>query len=286
MIKNFLTNFAEISENPLIKLIGGFFMNARDYLIHLSLKNNGDIDKIMADIQQKNETEFEENPPINAKVITFLDDEYPEILKQVFKPPLVLYCYGDISLLNQYEKTIAVIGSRDNTEYGSEMTITVVKRIAKEAVIVSGLARGIDSIAHQTAIENGGKTIAVLGSGIDYCYPNENLELYELIKNNHLVISEYPGDTVPLPTNFPMRNRIIAALAKTLLVTEAYSKSGTSTTASIALDLNRDICCIPYSAGQDSFCNTLISYGANLVETGEDVLAVMGIIKETAIFKM
>lgn len=211
----------------------------------------------------------------NYKYITILSDDYPPILKQQYMPPFVLFYYGDLSLLLNVSKNVAVVGSRDCTEYGQRMTEEVVKDVAKDYTIVSGLARGIDTIAHQSAIKAGGRTIAVLGSGIDYCYPLKNYKLYEEIKQNHLVISEYPGDLVPDPINFPRRNRIIAMISKGLIVTEAYAKSGTLTTVMFALQCSRPILCIPYQAGLGSECNRLISDGAYLIEDGKRAVEIL-----------
>ena len=202
-----------------------------------------------------------------------LDEDYPPFLNNVCHPPMVLFYYGDISLLGDYYKNISVVGSRECSDYGIEMTKRIVGDLSKKGyVIISGLAKGIDTIAHQTAIQNGGKTIAILGSGIDYCYPFENRELYRYLKEKHLVISEYPGHVEPDGYHFPIRNRIIAGLSKTLIVAEAYPRSGSLVTASLALSMNADVMCVPYPAGQKSQCNRLIMSGATLIENVDDVL--------------
>ena len=147
--------------------------------------------------------------------------------------------------------------------------------VAKEYTVVSGLAIGTDTLVHQTTIDVGGKTIAVLGSGIDYCYPVRNKELYEEIKRNHLVISEYPGDLMPSEISFPRRNRIIAMISKGLIVTEAYARSGTLTTVMFALQYSKTVMCVPYRAGLGSECNRLISEGAFLVEDGKTAIEIL-----------
>ena len=228
----------------------------------------------------------EELPPLTCKTLTMLDDEYPEELKKLTCPPLVLYYYGDISLIQNIKKNLAVVGSRVTTEYGSETTKEIVASLAKEVNIVSGLARGIDAIAQTQCIRSGGKTIAILGSGIDYCYPEINKPLYDEIKKNHLVLSEYPGLTPPSPDKFPFRNRLIAMLSDTVLVTEAYPRSGTSITVGFALEYSKSVCCVPYSSGRFSLCNKLINQGAYLVENADDVLEIMGIDREQTIFDL
>ena len=145
--------------------------------------------------------------------------------------------------------------------------------LAKDLTVVSGLAYGVDSIAHKTAIESGHRTIAVLGSGIDVCYPSINTKLYEEIKEKHLVLSEYPPGVSPDQGNFPVRNRIISALSKCLLVTEAKIRSGTMSTVGVSLALGRDILCLPSINLGESGTNLCIKQGAILVETSKDVNA-------------
>ncbi len=254
-------------------------IDGRDILISLAVKNSGDWDKIYESIKAKSFVEKEEVDQIcksiDSKAITILDSEYPEWLKYIYKPPFVLFYYGDISLLENVDNNLAVVGSRDYSEYGKQTTFNLVKDICARYVIVSGLARGIDSIAHEAAINNGGKTIAVLGSGIDRCFPSENKGLYKRIKKEHLLLSEYPSNTEPSPKNFPMRNRIIAGISKAVLVTEAKERSGTLITVQYALNANKDVMCIPHPVGSSSSCNRLISQGAFLVETAEDIDNIM-----------
>ena len=269
-------------------------MNSEEIIVALAIKYNGDWEDIMCALTNrstlKKETEdggecwdgdrelepyLEIAKNSNYKYITILSSDYPENLKQQYMPPFVLFYYGDISLLGRITKNVAVVGSRECTDYGAKMTGEIVKDIAKEYTIVSGMAIGVDTIAHQTAIDVGGKTIAVLGSGIDFCYPVRNRALYNEIKKNHLVISEYPGELIPDPINFPRRNRIIAMISKGLVVTEAYAKSGTLTTVMFALQCSRLIMCIPYPAGLGSECNRLISDGAFLIEDGKKAMEIL-----------
>ncbi len=253
-------------------------LKGREILIYLSLINEGNWEDILQDIKRKRKDFTEEDvktalSSIKSNTITIIDDEYPDYLKRLFKPPIVLFYYGDISLMQDPSKSISVVGSRKCSDYGERMTNKIVSELAsKEFVIVSGLAKGIDSIAHKAALSAGGKTIAVLGSGIDNCYPKENYLLYEEIKKNHLLISEYPNDVLPNKENFPIRNRIIAYLSRTLLITEASKNSGSFITTSYALQNGSDICCVPHDAEKGSACNHLIKEGAKLVESAKDVI--------------
>lgn len=249
-----------------------------DYLVYFAIKCNGDRLKILEASENKKLLEIDDIDVINtlstlkSKAITILDEDYPEYLKRSIMPPLVLFYYGDISLLQNPENNIAVVGSRNHSEYGVKMTTEIVKDICPFLTIVSGMAIGIDTVAQTTAIENGGKTIAVLPSGIDYCYPIRNRLLYEEIKKNHLIISEYPNDLEPTENNFRCRNRIVAAISKAVVVTEAKHYSGTLITVGVALQSGKDIYCVPYHGDEESHCNRLIKEGAVLVECGDDIL--------------
>lgn len=251
-------------------------MKGRHLLIYLAIKHQGNWDEIYAAIKSR-----EQNDPkvveetlskLTCKTTTLIDEDYPIHNKSMYHPPFVLFYYGDLSLCNEYKKILAVIGSRDYSEYGKNITKKIVSEVANQMVIISGLARGIDSVAHRACIDCGGKTIAVLGCGIDRCYPANNKDLYSEIKEHHLLISEYPGDMEATKDNFPQRNRIIAALSCGVLVTEAHAKSGTLITVGYALDFGREVLCVPHPADEGSQCNRLISGGAVLVENGEDVL--------------
>ena len=269
-------------------------MNSEELLAALAVMCNGDWENIMCALKTRSrmkrereesgerwDDEFEFGPYLDIvrhsdyKFITILSDKYPPAMKHQYMPPFVLFYYGDISLLSNVYKNVAVVGSRECTEYGQRMTREIVKDVAKEYTVVSGLALGIDSIAHETAINNGGKTIAVLGTGIDYCYPARNRKLYEELKKNHLIISEYPGDMLTDIASFPRRNRIIAMISRGLIVTEAYARSGTLTTVMFALQCSRVIMCVPYPAGLDSECNRLINDGAFLIESGKQAIDIL-----------
>ena len=200
---------------------------------------------------------------------------YPERLRNIDSPPKQLYCLGNLELLN-YEKSIAIIGSRNCSYYGERATKDFAYNLAKEDVcIVSGLAKGIDSFAHIGALNAKGKTIAVIGSGLDNIYPKENLKLANsIIKNNGLIITEYPLGTKPLKQHFPARNRIISGLSKSVLVTEARKNSGTNITVNFALEQGKDVFVIPgniYSKTSDG-TNFMIMEGDIPVVSYKDIL--------------
>lgn len=247
-------------------------------LVYLSILHRGNWDKIYEDILNKKNVDKNDMEKVlsanKEKFISLLDPNYPIILKQIFKPPFVLFYRGDLTLLtDSLTKKIAVVGSRDNSEYGKTSTEKICKNlINNSATIISGLAKGIDSIAHKCCLENGGKTIAVLGCGIDYIYPKENKDLYEEISKKGLLISEYPLGTGPDKTHFPARNRIISGLCDALVVTEAKTKSGTMNTVYHALEDGKPIFCVPDKINCDSGCNKLIKEGAHLIEDGFEVL--------------
>lgn len=250
-------------------------MEARDILIYLNMRFDANWDEIYKHICAK-DLDFTEDEvesalkSIKSKVVTALDDDYPEVLKTCFKMPFVLYYYGDLSLLYDREKITAIVGSRNASNYGRTKGYEIAKEIAKEYIIISGMAHGIDSVAHEASIAVNGKTIAVLGSGIDYCYPQDNKRLYEYIKENGLLISEHANKHAPLPTNFPWRNRIIAHCARFLFVPEAKLRSGSQVTVSFALNTVDNIFVLPHHAGEDSLCNRLAISGAALIESIED----------------
>lgn len=200
---------------------------------------------------------------------------YPERLRNISSPPKQLYCLGDLELLN-YKNNIAIIGSRNCSFYGERAAKDFSFNLAKNNVcIVSGLAKGIDSFAHIGTLNAKGRTIAVLGSGLDNIYPKKNEKLFQdIIKNNGLVITEYPLGTLALKQNFPARNRIISGLSDALLVVEAKKNSGTNITVDFALEQGKDVFVVPgniYSITSDG-TNYLITEGAIPVLNYKDIL--------------
>ena len=247
----------------------------RKIILYLALKYEGDFNKILKAIEEHEPVSKEElknvEKRINSKYVTIIDVEYPTCLKHIANPPFVLFYYGNINLLNGNNK-VAVIGKRKFSSYGEQMCKKIVNELkAYNATIVSGLALGIDAIAHQISLNNKMNTVAVLGSGIDYCYPPSNIDIYNQIKEKGLIISEYPNKQIPEPKNFLVRNRIIAAVSEYIVVIESNFKSGTMNTVSYGLEYNKEICCVPFLANQESGCNHLIKQGAKLVEGAKDI---------------
>ena len=268
-------------------------MDSRKILAYLSLKYNGDWDQIYSDVSSATELDEEEVEKtlktLKSNYIVMSDEEYPESLKQVYKPPFVLFYYGDISLINDFHNKLGVVGTRKPSEYGINSTNNLVSELCKDFIIISGLAIGIDSCSHACAINNNGKTVAVLGNGLEAYYLDgiaENKELFEEIKKNHLVISEYPDFVPPRPEYFPARNRIIAGLCDGLLIPEGKIRSGTQITAHLMSAKNGNVCCVPTHMGEDSICNHLIAEGAFLVESAQDVYEAVGVVREKPVFEM
>ncbi len=205
-------------------------------------------------------------------VLTIEDKRYPGYLREIFDPPLVLYCAGKAETLNK--STLAVVGARKPTPYGRVVAERLARDLSsRDMVVVSGLARGIDSIAHWGALK-GGKTVAVLGSGLEKIYPRENRNLFERITENGVVLSEYPLDAPPMGYHFPLRNRIISGLSLGVIVIEATRKSGSLITARLALEQNREVMAVPGSITSElsQGTNWLIKNGAKLVENWKDVI--------------
>ena len=206
------------------------------------------------------------------KVVTLKDSAYPVNLKNIYDPPPFLYIKGD--LIEKDANAIAVVGSRIASEYGISTTERISRDLARSGfTIVSGMARGIDSAAHHAALSVNGRTIAVLGSGIDVIYPPENRKLYEAIAAHGAVISEFPLGAQPSAYNFPARNRIISGLSLGVLVVEASLKSGSLITARLALEQGRDVFAVPGNVHSYKSKGThrLLKEGAKLVETVQDI---------------
>jgi len=208
-----------------------------------------------------------------ARIISLSDPEYPQRLKEIYDPPVILFVKGSIDVLAQ--PGIAMVGTRHPTPYGSGMAERLSTDLAARGlVIISGLARGIDTASHRGAIAAKGKTIAVLGTGIDVMYPKENTRLTEqIVALGGALITEFPVGTPPTPQNFPVRNRIISGMSAGVLVVEAAEYSGTRITSRLALEQNRDVYAVPGNVTNKNSWgpNTLIKQGAKLVATWEDV---------------
>ena len=235
--------------------------------IKLAQKEDSNFDKML-------DKEIETLEKIGAKIITFMDENYPQQLKNIYYPPLILYTLGEIT--EPDSKSISVVGTRQTTDYGRTIANKIVSSLAKQNItIVSGLARGIDSVAHKTALKNGGRTIAIIGSGLDVIYPPENKYLFNQIIENGAVISEFTLGTKPDAQNFPKRNRIIAGFSLGTLVVETRLNGGAMQTAKYAIDQNREVFAIPgnLTSEQSVGTNSLIKKnGAKLVQDADDIL--------------
>lgn len=204
---------------------------------------------------------------------SILDPIYPLELKTIYNPPVLLFYQGTLDLLDKPK--LAVVGSRHTSETGIQSVKKVLTELNNRFVIVSGLARGIDTVAHVAALKNGGATIAVIGSGLGVYYPKENRQLQDYLGKNHLVLSEYFPDDQPLKYHFPERNRIIAGLSQGVLVAEAKLRSGSLITCERAMEEGRDIFAIPGNIldGHADGCLQLIKDGAKCTTTGLDVIS-------------
>ena len=220
------------------------------------------------------EAELEQLARLNARLVTQTDTEYPERLRQIHDPPPFLYTRGRFA--PQDDLAIAIVGARTASTYGRKMARELAHELAGCGVcVVSGLARGIDSEAHQASLEAGGRTIAVLGSGLDVVYPREHIALAERIAESGAVVSEFSFGSQPEAGNFPYRNRVISGISLGTVVVEATEKSGSLITAQCALDQNREVFAVPgpVTASRSRGPHRLIKDGAKLVESIDDILS-------------
>lgn len=206
-------------------------------------------------------------------VLSILDSNYPLELKEIYNPPVLLFYQGNIELLSKPK--LAVVGARQASQIGCQSVKKIIKETNNQFVIVSGLARGIDTAAHVSALKNGGSSIAVIGSGLDVYYPTENKKLQEYMSYNHLVLSEYFTGEQPLKFHFPERNRIIAGLCQGIVVAEAKMRSGSLITCERALEEGREVFAIPGNIidGKSDGCHHLIQEGAKCIISGKDILS-------------
>lgn len=235
----------------------------------ISTRNEVDPDEVYQKITAK-----------GIQVIIREDPEYPERLACVDQPPPVLYIRGTLKPEDRW--AVALVGTRRVTSYGQQVTEQVATYLARNGItVISGLARGVDGIAHQTALNNGGRTMAVLGSGLDQLYPPEHRALAERISGSGAIISDYFPDTPPDAANFPPRNRIIAGLALATVVVEAGEKSGALITATFAAEQGRDVFAVPgpIYAPQSKGTNRLIREGAQPLLSPEDILEALNLKK-------
>jgi DNA processing protein len=209
----------------------------------------------------------------SCPVVTPLHNSYPDSLRLLQYPPPVLYILGNCRPIDQ--NAVAVVGSRDMTNYGRRITVQFVKAFSKAKItVVSGLAKGIDTVAHKVALNSGGRTIAVLGNGLDTIYPSQNALLAEQIVKHGALISEFPPGTKPLGKNFLNRNRIIAGLSKAILVVEGAKRSGTLSTASWAANFGREVFAVPgpIDSKHSQAPLYLIEQGARVAKNPQDII--------------
>lgn len=283
----------ENTRNLLILSCTPYFGNAR---FALALKNNIDLNKLISspnsyskELKLRKETvdflvKQKYIPYINKvatwlntshnQIITILDSNYPKQLKELTDAPFVLYCSGNIELLNSQQ--LAIVGARNHSTYGKNVTDKICQELAQTSMtITSGLAYGIDTLAHKFALDNNLPTVGVVGTGVDVIYPSSNRSLYQkIINHDGLIVSEFPLGTGPLRHNFPQRNRIISGLSKGVIVVEAAQKSGSLITAQLALEQNKEVFAVPGSifSKTSQGCNDLIKQGAKLVGDINDIL--------------
>ncbi|AND79342.1 DNA-processing protein DprA [Streptococcus pantholopis] len=205
--------------------------------------------------------------------VSILDKAYPLELKSVYNPPVLLYYSGNLDLLTKPK--LAVVGGRLASDIGTKSIQKIIKELNNHFVIISGLARGIDTSAHLACLKNGGSTIAVIGTGLNVTYPKENAQLQQYISKNHLALTEYDPDSPPLRFHFPERNRIIAGLAQGVIVAEAKRRSGSLITCERALEEGRDVFAVPGNIldGKSDGCLHLIQEGAKCITSGFDVVS-------------
>ena len=244
-----------------------------DQLPRLNSQFNLNVQDLMTKLKSFSYDEEQHHLKKHGIEIVFYDDElYPAILKEYADPPLLLYCKGDTSLLNQQQ--LAIVGPRHPSSYGEDVARYFTHELSKHFVITSGLAAGIDAIAHRECLKHNAKTIAVIGTGLNIAYPNKHYDLQTQLFKDGLVISEFPFNTPPLKYHFPQRNRLISGLSQGVLLCEASLKSGSLITANFALEQNKDVYAVPGSifSPHSEGVHQLIQDGAKCVHHPNDIL--------------
>lgn len=275
-----------LSDYAKIKLIEKYnneenIYNNIDNIIKEKLLHKNFLTKIKNNNKEKEEKLEEYLFKNNIKYVTYSSSLYPDRLKNIDNPPYVIFYKGDITLLNY--NMVAIVGSRKNTNYGEQVTKFIVSELYNISYgVVSGVAAGIDSIAHREILFRGGKTIGVLGCGIDVVYPRFNKNLYDRISEHGLLISEFLPGTKPLSYNFPQRNRIISALSNGVIVIEASNKSGSLITVDYALSQSKDVMVVPGPIFNETSkgCNLLIYQGARPFLGKKDLYEFLNVIKK------
>ncbi|CAN5595295.1 DNA-processing protein DprA [soil metagenome] len=252
------------------------FHATRSELESLRLRAESIESILKREFHEKAWEEFENVKNLGGDVLVLDDGSYPQLLREIDDPPITLYVKGDWQACFD-APCVAVVGSRRCSTYGANASEMLTRDLAANGIcVVSGLARGIDTAAHRGAIDGKGKTIAVLGTGIDAVYPKENAKLVnEILASGGAVVSQFPLETPPIPENFPYRNRIISGLSLGVLIVEASERSGSLITARLAMEQNREVLAVPGNiTSKNSFgTNYLIKSGAKLVQQWQDVVA-------------
>lgn len=274
----------EISPRKRLALIQSFesvceiFKAGKERLLEIPGISEQNAEKILSLAREGVDKEKRIMDKVGARIITILDPGYPPNLKEIYDPPVVLYVRGEVREEDKF--AVAVVGTRRPTNYGK----TVAHKLAGELVqrgftVVSGLARGIDTSAHRGALDEGGRTIAVLGCGIDIAYPQENKELMEEIAEKGAVVSEFAPGVPPQPWHFPIRNRVISGLSLGTVIVQAPEGSGALITADLALEQGREVFAVPGNIEdpRSKGPHQLIKEGAKLVEFVEDIITELGI---------
>ncbi len=263
-------------KNKLSDCLGGgenVYNASPEKLLQSSLVCEEDIKVINESKIEDLDKKYNEFLNFNQALITRCDEHFPEKLKTIKNSPYGLYVNGDMSL--DLDKSVAIVGSRRCSDYGKWAADEIAYQLALRGyTIISGMALGIDKCAHKGALRAGGKTIAVLGCGVDICYPRSNIEIYMDIQKTGCIISELPPETKPLSYNFPLRNRIISGLSDIVIVIEASEKSGSLITADFALEQGKDVYALPGRISDKvSFgCNKLIAEGAGAIYSIEEFI--------------
>jgi DNA processing protein len=230
-------------------------------------------------VVRREQAEIEEQrvERMGGRIVLVGDPDYPAALRNIHDPPLALYVLGEI---RPAEKAVAIVGARRATPYGRRMAEAIARGLAEAGVaVVSGLARGIDAAAHRGALAGSGRTIAVLGNGLNRCYPEEHEPLFRAIAEGGAVVSEFPLDTQPFPHHFPRRNRIVSGLALAVCVVEAAQRSGSLITAEWALEQGREVFAVPQRVDDPGAAGVhrLLRDGAGLVESADDIIFALGL---------
>jgi len=276
-LKKYFSNLSDVWKAPITELINAGIDEA------IALEFTEARKKILP------EKEWGKIDKENIQVLTIDDESYPQLLKEIYDPPALLYYKGTLNK-KIAQTNLAVVGSRKASIYGRQVIEEIVAPLAREnLIVVSGLALGIDAMAHNETLKQGGVTYAVLGSGLDkeHIYPTQNRHLAnQIIENGGAIISEFPIGTLPLRYNFPIRNRIISGLSLATLVIEATEDSGSLITAKLALEQNREVFSVPGSifSNLSEGPNNLLKIGAQVVTSAEDILHYLNLEKTPELF--